>query len=130
MQRAGGNGRAISGNAQGKQDQGNRRRQRKASPGRQRARVSGPGQPQRDADLAARRPRQELAQCNQIRVAAFAQPAPSRDELIAKVAQVRNRAAERGQPEAQEDQKHRPRTAAVIAMSVEHVFAFLINGSG
>lgn len=74
-----------------------------ACPGGQRPGVARPGQAQCDTDLTACRPRQELAQRHQICIAALGQPAPPRDELIAKVAQVRDGAAERGQPKAQKE---------------------------
>jgi len=44
------------------------------------------------ADLAARRPGEDLAQCDQVGVAAVVQPAPALNELGAEVPQVRNRA--------------------------------------
>ena len=87
---------AMAGNAERKQDQSNRRRQRKARPGSQRSGVAGPGQPQRHADLAAGRPRQELTQRHQIGVAALGHPLPSRDEFLAKVAQMGDRPAKGG----------------------------------
>src|SRR5262249_13916265 len=51
-------------------------------------------------------------QRNQIGIAAIVEPAPPRHELVAKITEMRDRAAERGQPEPQEGRQHlRPGSA-------------------
>ena len=94
VQHASRHGIAIAGDTQRKEDQGNRGGQGEAQPGSQRARIARTRQPQRHAHLAAGRPRKELAQGDQIRIAALAQPVPTHHELVAEVAQVSDRAAE------------------------------------
>ncbi len=94
------------GQPQGKQDQGDGRRQGEPGPGCRRAPVTCAGQAQRDTDLAAGRAWEELAQRDQFGIAALAEPAAAGDELLAKITQVRNRPAEGGEAQAQEDQEH------------------------
>jgi len=55
------------------------------------------------ADLTRGGTRQELAERDQIRVGSLAEPAPPRDELVAEICDVGDRAAEAGQTEAEED---------------------------
>jgi cytochrome c peroxidase len=45
---------------------------------------------------------------------ALAEPPPARHELVAVITHVRDGTAERRETEAQEDEEHRPRTAAVV----------------
>ena len=92
----------VLGDAKGEQDQRNRRWQGESGPGRQQPQPARAAQPQRHTDLAAGRPRQELAQGDQIGVAAVIQPAATLDELRAEIAQMRDRPAEGGQPQLEE----------------------------
>ena len=55
--------------------------------------------PDADAHLAGGRPRQHLAKRDEIRIGAVLDPAPARDEGLAKIADVRHRPAERGEPQ-------------------------------
>ncbi len=64
--------------------------------------------------LAARRPGQELAQGHQIRVGRVIEPRPPAHVLLAKVAEMRHRTAERGEAETpghEEDLHHRATAA-------------------
>ena len=84
------------------QDHGDRRRQRESYPGCQGAGVTRAQQPDGDADLARSRPRQELAKGDEIGVAAVVEPTPPDDELVAKIAEMRDRSAEGGQSQPKE----------------------------
>jgi hypothetical protein len=99
---------AMAGKPEREQDHGERRGQREAGPGGQRAAVAVSGNADRHTHLAAGRSRQELAQRDQIGVSTLAEPAPAGDELVAEIAEMRDRAAERGQAQAQEDQEQIP----------------------
>jgi hypothetical protein len=81
------------------QDHGDRRWQREPYPGCQGAGVTRAQQPDGDADLARSRPRQELAKGDEIGVAAVVEPTPPDDELVAKIAEMRDRSAEGGEAE-------------------------------
>ncbi|KFC71405.1 hypothetical protein FF80_00599 [Devosia sp. LC5] len=91
---------------QGEQHQQDRRWQGKGRPGRQRTERSATPQPQRKADLARCRPRQELAQRYKIAIALLVDPAAAGNQFIAKIAEMGNRPAERGQTELQKCQKN------------------------
>ena len=119
MQRAGRHRGAIVGEAQGEQDQGDGRRQRKPDPGGDRPAITCAGQAQGNADLTAGRAGKELAQGDQFGVTALAQPTPPGDELVAKIPKVRNRAAEGSKPQAQENQEHRPGTSGGVGQEGE-----------
>ena len=70
------------------------------------AAVASACQAQGDADLAAGRAGEELAEGDQVCVTALGQPAASGDKLVAEVTQMCDGAAEGGQPQAQEDQEN------------------------
>src|SRR5690606_15227205 len=76
-----------------------------------------------DADLAARRPGQELAQGDEIGVGAIVEPATALDELGMKVAQVRRGPAEGDETELQEreqDLEGRAHHAIVLVQGGTH----------
>jgi hypothetical protein len=54
-----------------------------------------------------------LAQRHEVGVGALIEPSPPRHELLPEVAEMRNRAAERGEPKLQEGGEHLTRTAFV-----------------
>ncbi len=83
----------------GEQDERDRRRQREAGPGRERAGIARPHQADGKSGLARSRPGQELAQCDDIDIGLFVEPFAARDELLAEVAEMRDRAAEAREPE-------------------------------
>lgn len=87
----------IGPGTEGQQQRG--RRQRECRPRQQGVGQAAAQVPQREADLAACRSRQELAQGDQVRIGRLAQPAAAQHQLVAKVAEVGERVAERGQPE-------------------------------
>ena len=70
---------------QREQDQRDRRGQSKTGPRRQRTAQTGTRKPHTNPHLAARRPRQKLAQRHQIRVGRFAQPLPPRHKFSPEV---------------------------------------------
>ena len=74
-----------------------RRGQREAHPRCCGARKPGLREPDADSNLAGGRPRQHLAERDEVRIGAVLDPAPARDEGLAKIADVRDRPAERGQ---------------------------------
>jgi hypothetical protein len=57
---------------------------------------------QREADLAGGRTGQELAKRDDVGVAAFVQPFPALDEFRPEIAEMRDRAAERGEAQFEE----------------------------
>ena len=82
------------------------RGQGKAGPRRKPAQVACAQKADGKADLAARRAGQELAERDEVDVGAFVEPAPPLDELGAKIADMRDRAAKAGESKAEEDAKH------------------------
>ncbi|CUK20279.1 Uncharacterised protein [Achromobacter xylosoxidans] len=90
---------------QAQQDHRQRRRQRERQPGGQHARPPRPLQAQGHADLAAGRPRQELAKRHQIGKSVIVEPAAAVDEFLAEIGQMRHRTAKGRQAQAQESQE-------------------------
>ena len=70
------------------------RGEREGDPGRETAEVAGAHQTEREPDLAAGGPRQELAQRDKVGVSLLAEPAAANDELLPEIADVSDRAAE------------------------------------
>src|SRR5215475_8198371 len=105
-------------------DHRQRRGQGEAEPGGERAGNAAAQHADDDADLAARRSGQELAERHDVGIVLFAEPAPAIDELGAKEPEMGDRAAEARQAEAKEDEEYRPdrvlRTALQVARSVVH----------
>lgn len=62
--------------------------------------------------LAARRARQELAERDDVGVGHLVEPAAPLDKLDAEIAEMRDRTAERRQPQTQKDAQHLERRAA------------------
>ena len=62
---------------------------------------------ERDRDLAARRPRQELAERDDIDVTGLVEPAAALDQFSPEIAQMRYRAAEAGAAEPQKGEEDR-----------------------
>ncbi|MGF6300240.1 hypothetical protein OKW42_003570 [Paraburkholderia sp. WC7.3d] len=73
------------------------RGQRESQPRCQRAGDTAAHPPDRDADLAAARARQKLAQRDEVAERVFVEPAAALDELVAEIAQMRGRTAERSE---------------------------------
>jgi hypothetical protein len=73
--------------------------QREAEPRRERARQLRLGEADPDADLARRRTGQKLAERHQVGIAGLVDPAPAHHEGVAEIAEMRDRPAERGEPE-------------------------------
>src|SRR5690606_40538165 len=92
----------------GAQNKGQRRRQGKAQPGRQRTRMTGAGQAQGNAHLTAGRAGQKLAQGDQVCITALGKPATADYELVTEITQVGDGPTKGGQPRAQEDKEYRP----------------------
>jgi len=79
------------------------RRHREGEPRRQSAEQAVAAQDaEGEADLAGSRPRQELAERNDVGITAFAEPFSPFDEFRPEVAEMRDRPAERGEPELEE----------------------------
>lgn len=66
-----------------------------------------------DTDLAARRSRKKLTQGDEVGIAVLGHPPAPFNEFRTKIAKVRDRAAERGEPQTQENEEHAPRGAAL-----------------
>ena len=64
-----------------------------------------------EADLAAGRSRQELAETDEIGIGVLVDPLSPHDELVAKISDVSDRAAETGQPELEKYPQHLDRRA-------------------
>ena len=64
---------------------------------------SGAHEPDREAGLAAGRPRQELPERDDIGISALVEPRPPHDELAAEVAEMRDWPAETGQAKLEKD---------------------------
>ena len=90
----------------GEQDHGQGRRQRESRPGREGTGVTGAQKADRNAHLARGRTGQKLAERDEIGIAAVVEPAPPRDEFLAKIAEMGDRTAKGGQTQAQEDRQH------------------------
>jgi hypothetical protein len=88
--------------AEGKQHKGNGRGQREGRPGGERPEIAGPGQPDGHADLARGRPRQELAQGDEIGIGALVEPAAPDHKLVTEVPEMGHRTAEGGQAQLEE----------------------------
>src|SRR4051812_6823272 len=71
-------------------------------PCRNSARETGPHLPDGNSDLAGRRSGQELAKGNKVGIGSLAEPLPTDHERVSEIAQMRNRPAEAGEPEAKE----------------------------
>ncbi len=71
-----------------------RRRQREADEGDDRASPAGAQQAEREAELAAGRPRQKLAQRRQLSEVLFIEPAAASDDFAVELAQMGDRPAE------------------------------------
>ena len=93
------------------QDEGDGRGQGEPGPGRERAGEPGAVEADADADLAAGRPRQELAQRHQVRIGGLVEPMTAGHEFLPEVAEMGDRPAERGQPQPQERDEHFERVA-------------------
>ncbi len=106
---------AEPGDAVAKGDHRHRRRHGEAQPRREGAGQAGAEQAQRDADLAAGRPRQKLAERDDIDIAALVEPFAARDELGAEISEMRHRAAEARHAQPQEGQQHLERRAAPLS---------------
>jgi hypothetical protein len=81
---------AVRGYAEPEQDQRERGGRGEADPGCDRAPEPALREPDADADLAARRAGQELAQGDEIGVGALPDPLAPRDELLAEVPEMRD----------------------------------------
>ena len=66
---------------------------RKASPRGKRAAITRAREADRNADLARRRARQELAQRNEVGIGSIVEPMPAGDELVAEIPDMRDRSA-------------------------------------
>jgi hypothetical protein len=78
------------------QSHGDGGRQREADPRRHGSDIARAQEADGDADLARGRPGQELAEPDQIGEALVVEPAPPVHELLAEIAEMRDRPAERG----------------------------------
>jgi hypothetical protein len=80
--------------AERERNERDRRRQRESAPRGERSEHARALVADGDADLTAGGTRQKLAERHDRRVASFIEPSPSADELVAKIADVRDGAAE------------------------------------
>src|SRR5262249_30276583 len=80
--------------AVGEEQKRNGRGKREGDPGREAAEVAGAHKAEREPDLAAGGPPQELAERDKVCVSLLAEPAAANDELLPEIADVSDRAAE------------------------------------
>ena len=97
---------ASNGVEESERDEQEGRGQCEAGPGGERAGVSGARQADGDSDLAGGRPRQELAEGDEIRIGAVFEPFAPHHELFAEITEMRHRPAKRRQAEAEECGEH------------------------
>src|SRR5690606_15104736 len=86
----------------GKSEHEERGRQRESEECRECAEPAAANEAEREADLAARGPRQKLRHGDELRVVRIVDPAPTLDEVAMKVADVCDRPTERREPQLQE----------------------------
>jgi hypothetical protein len=104
-----------------KQHECDSRRQGKSGPSRNPAAEAGPHKPDGKPNLTAGRAGQELAQGHEIGISGFVKPAPSRDKLVVEISDVRDRAAETGEAQLEEDEQHLKGRAGLPALSLRRV---------
>src|SRR6201999_4661690 len=75
-------------------------------PARHPAEISGTHQSDRKSDLAARRPRQKLAERDEIGIGLLVEPAAAGDELVAKISDMGAWPSEASQAKPEKDQQH------------------------
>ena len=90
----------------GKDHQHHRGRRGKSDPRSQGAGHAGTKNPERHSHLAAGGPGQKLAQGDEIGIGLLVEPAAPRHEFIAKISQVRDRAAERRESQPEKYHQH------------------------
>src|SRR6516165_4870033 len=100
--------------AVGEEHHQDRRRQGEAGPSSQRPAIAGADQPDGESGLAGRWARQELAQRDQIDEGLLAQPTAANDKLLAEIADMRDRTAERTDAELEEGPEHFERRARAL----------------
>ena len=99
----------------GEDRQRDRRRQRESGPGGKSADIARPQEPDREARLAACRAWKELAEPQSVSEGALVEPAALDDELVAEIAEMRDRPAERREAELEKDAQDFERRAGAIA---------------
>ena len=99
VQPAGAGGIAERADAVAEQHHRDGRWQRESDPGRQGSGIAAAQQADGETHLARGRPGQELAERDQVGVALVVEPAPPVHELLAEIAEMRDRSAEGGQSE-------------------------------
>ena len=99
----------------GERDERDRRGQGESQPRGESAEQAGAQDADRHADLTAGRAGQELAERDEIGVLRFVDPAPPHDVLVAEVAEVRDRSAERGEAQTHRGAQHFEEGSAAIA---------------
>ena len=72
-------------------------------------RRSRPREPDTNAKLAGRRPRQELAQGHEMGESTFVEPLATHDEFIVEIAEMRYQPTKRGESKSQECQEYSDR---------------------
>ena len=87
------------------------RRHGEADPCGERACKARAHQPDADPDFAAGGARQELAERHEVEIGALVEPAPALNQILAKIAEMSDRAAERRETQPQECGKHFERCA-------------------
>jgi hypothetical protein len=95
----------------GERDHRDRGRQGESQPGREQPGIAGAALADRHPKLAGGRPGQELGQRQQVGECGLGEPGAAFHELAAEIADMRHRAAERGQPLDQEGRENLPHRA-------------------
>ncbi len=115
MQHALGQQRAPASQTESEEYQQQRRGQGETEPGGEGAGVAGAGQAEGHANLAAGGAGEELAEGDQVGVAAFAQPAAAADELVAEIAEVGDGPAEGAAAQLEKGEEHREGSVGMAA---------------
>jgi hypothetical protein len=103
--------RAIS-----KEDEQNGGRQREGNPSRKTAKIAAAHQPDAKSNLAACRPRQKLAQRDEIGEGGLVDPATANHKFVSEIANVRNRPTKAADSEFTEGEQHLPRRAGSLGI--------------
>lgn len=89
-----------------KEDERDSRWECEGGPCREAAEITASHQSNRKTDLTAGRPRQKLAQCNEIGVGVFVEPTTPDDEFVSEIANVGNRSTKAGYSQFAESEQH------------------------
>ena len=118
---------AECGRAIGKEHERDGGRQREAGPCREAAQIAGPHEADGKSDLAAGRAGQELAEPDEICIGVLVEPAAAHDELLPEISDVRDRPAEAGEAQLQEDEENFDWRASPLSLAAAGCVTIVIK---